>query len=275
MANLSLYHWDYDRRQPTVDPPFLTFSIAIFQWQRKASGKGLKKINASRVCGYAADPESMYAKAQEICDLLNNQYASVLKRPKWLQKQYSVPRPKWLIKEPDGDELAASVVRSIRESVMKRLLLPEGFVKAAHATYAREREGQIHLLYFQGSKWGKSYTVNLGFHYSFIKPFFASKQIPLREYHFLDCAFQSRIGDHLTGRDVWFDYGTDRAALTKCFEQNVADCLEALAKYSERWASPKRWQSATLKTLRRRTTPWEVMEPQRFLKELQRYRNEE
>src|SRR6185295_11648276 len=131
---LSIYQWDFDHRPPTVDPPFLTFSIAIFQWQPKASGKGLKKVNASRVCGYGADPETMFAKAREICDRLNRERASVSSRPKWLQKQYSVPRPKWLINEPKGKELPPSVVRSIRESVMKRLLLPEGFVKATHAT---------------------------------------------------------------------------------------------------------------------------------------------
>jgi hypothetical protein len=97
MTALSLYRWDYDRRRPSSEMPFLTFSIAIFQWQPKASGKGLKKVNASRVCGYGADPQSMYAKAQDICDRLNAENASVGERPKWLQRTYTVPKPNWLV----------------------------------------------------------------------------------------------------------------------------------------------------------------------------------
>jgi hypothetical protein len=49
MATISIYHWDYDHRRPSSEQPFLTFSIAIFRWQPKASGKGLKKVNACRV----------------------------------------------------------------------------------------------------------------------------------------------------------------------------------------------------------------------------------
>jgi hypothetical protein len=43
------------------------------------------------------DRKSVYAKEAEICARLNDDRASVSRRPKWLKKRYSVPRPKWLI----------------------------------------------------------------------------------------------------------------------------------------------------------------------------------
>lgn len=93
----SIYRWDYDRTRPHARVPFLTFSIAIFQWQPKASGKGLKRVNASRIYGYEVDRKSVYTKAQEICERLNSEGCSVSSRPHWLKKRYSVPRPKWLV----------------------------------------------------------------------------------------------------------------------------------------------------------------------------------
>jgi hypothetical protein len=94
---LTLYRWDYDRSRPRPKLPFLTFSIAIFQWQPKVSGRGLKKVNASRVHGYEADRQRVYARAKEICEQLNSEGASVATPPQWLKKRYSVPRPKWLL----------------------------------------------------------------------------------------------------------------------------------------------------------------------------------
>lgn len=64
MTALSLYHWDYDRRRPVVDPPFLRFSVANFQWQPKASGKGLEKVNASRVQGFGVEAAKVHAKVR-------------------------------------------------------------------------------------------------------------------------------------------------------------------------------------------------------------------
>jgi hypothetical protein len=273
MSVISLYHWDYDHRRPSSEP-FHAFSITIFQWQPKASGKGLKKVNASRVCGYAADPNTMYAKAQEICDRLNREVANVSRRPDWLQKQYSVPRPKWIAADPPKADLDPSVVRSIRKSVMKQLLVPEGFVVAKQATFVRRVDNQIHLIYFQGSKWGGSYTVNLGFHYAFMKPLFARKRIPLHDYDLLDCALQARIGPFLTGNDKWFEYGTDRKLLCETLEQNARDSLTILARYSKRWANPKYW----LKYLRDPKSEdrlvvgnWHVSHFQRFLSGIARY----
>jgi hypothetical protein len=102
------------------------------------------------------------------------------------------------------------------------MLVPAGFVPAKAATYVRRQEDQIHLIHFQGSKWGGSYTVNLGFHYSFLTPRYARKRIALAGYHLLDCAFQSRIGSFVDGRDIWFEYGNDPIQFQERIEQNVA-----------------------------------------------------
>ncbi len=44
-----------------------TFSLGVFQWVAKSSGKGLKKGNVKvRVKGLTADPDPVFAKAREI-----------------------------------------------------------------------------------------------------------------------------------------------------------------------------------------------------------------
>jgi len=258
MSVTSIYHWDFDRRLPTKDVPFVTFSIAIFQWQPKAAGKGLKKVNASRVCGYGMDPQRMYAKAQEICDRLNAEGASVTKRPKWLQKQYSVPKPPALVVPRTSSDLPGSVVRSIREAVMKRTLLRAGFVRGKAGTYVRQQGDQIHVIGFQAAMFGHRYTVNLGFHYSFLIPLFARRKIRLQKYYEIDCGLRARIGDFQKGNiDRWFDYGGERARLEKVFEENAADCLRILSDASKRFADPRRLLAGKSAAINRRfVRPW-------------------
>lgn len=268
MNTLSLYHWDYDHRRPSSDRPFLTFSIAIFQWQPKASGKGLKKVNASRVCGYGADPATVYAKAREVCNRLNAENASVQSRPSWLQTSYSVPQPGWLIVPREERNLPGSTVRSIRIAVMKRLLLPAGFVKGRRGTYVRRIGNQIHLIDFQPDKAGHRYTINLGFHYDFLPPFLAGNRIRLEDYHQLDCIFDARIGQFIGNRhDRWFEYGTSRTQLENAFEENAALCLRILSHHQRKWADPRRWLKASdeASKLQKLASPWRVEQPERKL----------
>jgi len=50
-----------------------TFSVGVFQWVLKASGKGLKKTKAKvRVFGVCSDPGAVYAEATRICALLDS-----------------------------------------------------------------------------------------------------------------------------------------------------------------------------------------------------------
>jgi hypothetical protein len=261
MTTFSLYHWDYDRREPSSDMPFLTFSIAIFQWQPKASGKGLKKVNACRVHGYGLDPGQMRAKAQEICDRLNAEGATTTNPPKWLQKQYSVPKPKNLVIPRFSLDLPGPVVRSIRLAVMKRVLLSAGFVKGRGGTYIRKHGDQIHLIDYQPARFGHQYTVNLGFHYAFLVPLFAGKRIKLAQYIELDCGLRARIGSFSkTGRDRWFDYGTDRALLEQTIEQNARDSLRIFEQAAERFAQPQCLLMRTRCKLNKRfIKPWWVL----------------
>lgn len=56
---------------------FSTFSVGIFRWLPKASGKGLKKSKVIyRVRGKVDNAELMYARAREVCKLFD-------KRPRW------------------------------------------------------------------------------------------------------------------------------------------------------------------------------------------------
>ena len=52
-----------------------TFSVGVFKWVPMASCAGLKKSRVvHRVYGRTANPEAVYAKAGEICDLLDIGY---------------------------------------------------------------------------------------------------------------------------------------------------------------------------------------------------------
>jgi hypothetical protein len=243
MAEPHAYQWDYDRSSWPDNPNGITFSAGVFQWLPKTSGKGLKKSNKIRVNGYVADPDSVYAKAEELCRKFNAEGIKITDPPRWLQKQYSVPKPADLDIERLTDDLTGAQVRSIREQVVKKHLLPEGFIKGQGSTYVREREGQIHLIDFQAGRWSREYTINLGFHYAFLPPFFHARKIKLEEFHLLDCAFDARIG-HIIGKsDTWFGYGNDREAIRAILVQNVCDCLKEFARIEEAWADPRQWTS--------------------------------
>jgi len=114
------------------------------------------------------------------------------------------------------------------------------------------------VIYFQGSKYGGQYTVNLGFHYAFLNPFFARKRVPLSDYDLLDCALQARLGPFITGRDQWFDYGTDRNSLEMTFEKNAADALKILSRYSKKWRTRGDvWSRRGLKRFQS-GLPWDI-----------------
>jgi hypothetical protein len=262
METLPLYTWDFNRLPKDSNSDFHTFSVAVFQWQPKTSGRGLKKVNACRVCGYTLDPQAVYAKAQELCDRLTAENANASVRPKWLQKQYAVPKPERLVNPKRNRDLPGSVVRSIRLAVMKRLLLPAGFVKGQQGTYVRRVGDQIHLIDFQAARFGHQYTVNLAFHYSFLLPLFARKRIKLADYSQLDCGLRSRIGQFTkSARDRWYDYGTDRDLLQHTFEKNAQQSLRILLKAAEHFSQPERLLADSgCKLNKRLVVPWMALD---------------
>ncbi|MGE0609639.1 MAG: DUF4304 domain-containing protein [Pirellulales bacterium] len=255
MAEPRAYEWDYERSPLTQESGFITLSIGVFQWLPKANGKGLKKSKSIRVAGYMSEPERVYDKAQELCDHFNKAGVRAESPPPWVQKQYSVPQPFDMVVERT-DELTSGQVRAARIQVMKRVPAPRGFVRGDDGAYARRRDGQIHLIQFQASKYGHEYTVNLGFHYDFLPPFYHKTTIPLVEYDLLDCAISERIGYFTPEkRDLWFPYGNNHEVLKQMLEENVRVCLAAFDEVTHRWADPGRWLSnASLQSLR----PWTV-----------------
>ncbi len=62
--------WDYDGacRPGTTSMWNETFSVGVFQWVYKASGKGLKRgKTVKRIIGTVENPEAVYAKAEAYC----------------------------------------------------------------------------------------------------------------------------------------------------------------------------------------------------------------
>lgn len=256
---MTAFSWDYDRNPLDSHPHFMTFSVGVFQWRPKASGKGVKKSKSIRVKGYVDEPEAVYEFARELCAKLNNAKVDAENPPDWVQKQYSVPMPKGLVIERISDDLTGSQVRSAQLQVMRRELLPAGFVKGKGGTYVRRRGDQIHLIDFQSATRGHEYTVNLGFHYTFVPPFFQKKNIKTDHYHLLDCAIRSRVGDFIgDGRDKWFEYGSDREALKSTLRDNAAACLQIFDKYEKKWEEPAWWLDTRKKgkISHRRIRPW-------------------
>ena len=50
-----------------------TFSVGIFQWLPKSSGKRLKKSAVKfRITGSISNPDAVYRQAQRICDAMDN-----------------------------------------------------------------------------------------------------------------------------------------------------------------------------------------------------------
>ena len=69
-------------QEPEIYGGFKTFSVGIFQWLLKASGKGLKKSKVKyRVKGYTSNPEPVYKRAREICDEFDEEFPHI---PLWL-----------------------------------------------------------------------------------------------------------------------------------------------------------------------------------------------
>ena len=67
---------------PAMSMNCLTFSLGIFRWLLKASGKGLKKSAVMyRVKGYTSNPEPVYKRAKEICEELDEEFPHI---PMWL-----------------------------------------------------------------------------------------------------------------------------------------------------------------------------------------------
>lgn len=254
------YQWSYDRSPFDESSGFTRLSIGVFQWLPKSSGKGLKKSSTIRINGFMSEPEKVYAKADELCERLNAAEAMFHDPPKWLQKSYSVPKPEGVELGRFHDGLKASQVRSVREKIATGKLLPDGFVRADEgATFVRRRGEQIQLIYFQGSKYGGSFFVNLAVHWSFVVPLQKLKRLALREMTYLDCAINAGL-DTLTGKfkGADFEYGTDPVVLRSKFERCV---LESLAIFEKTERDFPDAASLVREDLNTHLRPWNLLNP--------------
>jgi hypothetical protein len=122
MTNPQPYLWTYDRTSAdkTLLHSWSTFSVGVFQWLPKASGKGLKRSTSIRVTGYTAEPQRVFDKADELCRKLNEAGVRADNPPPWVQKQYSVPKPIGFVAGRFSDGLTGAQVRSLREQGNER-----------------------------------------------------------------------------------------------------------------------------------------------------------
>ena len=240
MVEAKLHHWDFERSRWDSIPKANTFSIGIFQWLRKSSGNGLKKSKTLRVTGYTADHAAVYAKVIEICQKLNESKAHVESLPHWVQKHYSMTKPKNLAIPRGSSQLTGREVRTLRQQLMKQLLLPAGFVQSHASTYVRHLSELAQVINFQTRTWGGEFTVNLGLHYTFTPPIKQRRRIRWTQLDVHDCSIGGRIGFCLPRKlDAWFPFGTDPTALKEklayCANQSVA----ILDRYSRVLKDPK------------------------------------
>jgi len=242
MASAIPYIWDFDRNPWDSRDEAKTFSVGVYQWLPKSSGDGLKKSKTIRVIGYIADSEAVYAKAEELKRRLNEEQAQFESPPSWLQKQYSVTKPDGLVVQRSSPDFTGSEARTIRNRVMKSHLLTQGFVQSHASTYVRRANELVQCINFQTATWGGKFTVNLGFHYTFVPlfrpthPLEPKRWIAMEE---LDFAIRGRIGFFLPrGLDTWFKFGKDSAVLRSTFEECVKSSLDVFERFTPKLTNP-------------------------------------
>jgi Domain of unknown function (DUF4304) len=152
-------------------------------------------------------------------------------------KGWAIPEP--IFKKKRISKLKGPQVRAVRLKVAEDVLRPAGFIKGKESSYIRRRGDQVHLIDFQPGKWGGNFTINLGLHYTFLRPAYVMRRISLPDLHLLDCALQERIGFFKPENDdVWFDYGDDKGELRQLIEDNVRLCLAVFDEYGAKWSDP-------------------------------------
>lgn len=262
MAEPKAYHWEYERSAWDGVPGATRFSVGIYQWLPKASGKGLKKSNTIRVNGYVAEPQRLYDKADELCERLNREGVRIDALPAWVQKSYSMPKPTGVEVGRFHDGLTGAQVRRVREKVMNEHLLPAGFARGEEAgSYVRLRGEQVHLINFQASKWGGKFFVNLCLHFSFVLPLFQRARLRPPRVTLLDCCLRARIGDFLSGGDDddMYKYGPDPDDLRQRLVWCATKSLDVFDLQAQRFADPA---PLLLKADSEALLPWFLASPE-------------
>ncbi|MCM8543427.1 MAG: hypothetical protein NE328_24370 [Lentisphaeraceae bacterium] len=208
MADDKIFQWTYEQSQfDSTGDQFSTFSIGIFQWLPKASGKGLKKSKTIRVKGYVIEAQKAYKKADEVCQRLNKEKVKFENKPSWVKNQFSVPRPALIpskaeIKK-DSPYINASQFRSVRKRVMKNILEPLGYDVTSSVIAKFKNESILLIIEFQAALKSSNYIINLGLHYTNVE---SNAAIMPTRTGILDFACDYIFNKRIQDNNNWFNY---------------------------------------------------------------------
>ena len=242
MADQQAYNWTYDRSEfDSSGDMYSTFSIGLYQWLPKASGKGFKKSKTIRVKGYVADPESAYQKADELVHRLNKENVMLDSRPAWVKNQFSVPRPADLPATPKEETglLDAAKFRRVRIRVIKDLLAPLGYDVSSSVAAKRSEPDYMSIIEFQAGQSSPRYTVNVGYHFQCIAGLGAvhPQRTGIFDYA-CDYILNTRINRLLGTKDQWFDYCATPESAERQLRDQIQTCLAAVDALASTFPSP-------------------------------------
>jgi hypothetical protein len=227
---MSPYEWTFEKSDfDHAGDRFSTFSVGVFQWIPKASGKGLKKSKTIRVKGYVADPESAYGRAAELCKTLNTEKVRLENPPDWLQSQYSVPRPQSLPPTPKrpSANIDASQFRRIRKRVFRDTLEPLGFDVTSSVRTLRSDGSTLRFVGFCFRQFSPQYAIEIGYHYTGL-PSIASVNPDRKQIfeHACDYLVNHRVVNH-------HEYGESPALSERRLRGEIESCLEIIDRLQE------------------------------------------
>ena len=156
-------------------------------------------------------------------------------KPPWLQKSYSIAKPPGVVEPRPSTELTAAQARVIRNRVARPLVRGAGYQQTHASTFGRRRDEMVQLMHFQTSTWGPKFTVNLGWHPTYVP---VGSGLPKRtrwsdlEEH--QCTLRGRIGFFLSRElDAWWPFGSDPESFAGTVAEVTVRALAILDQYGE------------------------------------------
>lgn len=130
-------------------------------------------------------------------------------------------------------------LRSIRRRVAIDLVCSRGFVEHG-SLYLRESGQQLHAIDFQTSSSSKEFTINLGFHYTFLPSFSTLTPKRLDSFRIVDFWIMTRLGKVIEGieQDKWWRYDIPGNRLEEDIRYTCGQAILALDTASREWQDP-------------------------------------
>jgi len=145
--------------------------------------------------------------------------------------------------------LTARKIREIRSKVFEEELRPHGFERGTYM-YIRHSGRQLHGIDIQTEGVRQEYTINLSFHFDYIRPYlnrFSKK--PLTEYTNLDFGLNNRLGILAYGFDKWWKYPE---SIDQCRSDSREIAISAIRYLNEcevKWMDPEKLLNALTPSL--------------------------